>query len=122
MEEYNEFYGSNGFFFVILVAVIFVAAFWRIYEKAGKPGWAAIIPIYNVLILLEIIGKPWWWLLLMMIPGVNLILTIWATNLVSKSFGQGIGFTLGLIFLSPIFYLILAFSNIEYQGPAGVNG
>lgn len=119
MEEYNDFYGSNSFFFVILVAVIYVAAFWRIYEKAGKPGWACIIPIYNVLILLEIIGKPWWWILLMLIPGVNIIFAIWATNLLSVSFGQGVGFTLGLLFLSPIFYPILAFGNFDYKGAAG---
>ena len=119
MEEYNDFYGSNGFFFVILIAVIYIAAMWRIYQKAGKPGWASIIPIYNVLILLEIVGKPWWWLLLMLIPGLNIVLAVWMTNLLSKSFGQGVGFTLGLIFLSAIFYPILAFSNIEYQGAAG---
>lgn len=117
--EPSEFYGSNWFFFIVFVAIVFIAAHWRIYEKAGKPGWAVIIPIYNILVLLEIIGKPWYWLLLMLIPGVNLVLGIWATNLLSKSFGQNAGFTLGLIFLSVIFYPILAFGNFEYQGPAG---
>lgn len=117
--EPSEFYGSNWFFFVVFVVIVFVAAQWRIYEKAGKPGWAVIVPIYNILILLEIIGKPWYWLLLMLIPGVNMVLGIWAINLLSKSFGQNEGFTLGLIFLSIIFYPILAFGNYEYQGPAG---
>jgi hypothetical protein len=120
MEEYNEFYGSNGFFFIIFVAVVLIAAIWRVFQKAGKPGWAAIIPFYNILILLEIIGKPWWWLLIILfIPFANIIFGIWSVNLLSKSFGQGVGFTLGLIFLGFIFYPILGFGNFEYQGPAG---
>ena len=117
--EPHEFFSSNWFFFILFVAIINIAAHWRIYQKAGKPGWASIIPIYNVLILLEIVGKPWYWLLLMLIPGVNLVLGIWMTNLLSKSFGQNEGFTIGLILLSPIFYPILGFSNMEYQGAAG---
>jgi len=117
--EPSEFFTSNWFFFIVFVVIVYFAAHWRIYEKAGKPGWAAIIPIYNVLVLLEIIGKPWFWLLLLLIPGVNLVLGIWMTNLLSKSFGQNEGFTLGLIFLSLIFYPILAFGNFEYKGPVG---
>ena len=117
--EYNEFYGSNWFFLIVFVAIVYIAANWRIYQKAGKPGWASIIPIYNIIVLMEIIGKPWWWLLLMLIPGVNVIFAVWANNLLSKSFGQGVGFTLGLIFLGFIFYPILGFSNMEYQGAAG---
>lgn len=118
--EPQDFYTSNWFFFILFVVIVYIAAQWRIYEKAGKPGWTAIIPIYNLLILLEIIGKPWWWLLLLLfVPGVNIVLGIWMTNLLSKSFGQNVGFTLGLIFLSVIFYPILAFGNFEYKGPAG---
>jgi len=120
MEEYNEFYGSNGFFFLIFIAVIYIAAIWRIFQKAGKPGWASLIPIYNMIILLEIIGKPWWWLLLMMfVPIANIVFGVWAINLLSKSFGQSVGFTLGLIFLSFIFVPMLGFGNFEYKGPAG---
>jgi hypothetical protein len=93
---------------------------WKVYTKAGKPGWAVIIPIYNVIVMLEIVGKPWWWLLLMMfIPVVNIIFVIWMINLLSKSFGKGVGFTLGLIFLSFIFIPILGLGNAKYQGPAG---
>ena len=77
------------------------------------------MPIYNTIVLLEIVGKPWWWLLLFFIPGVNLVFAVWMMNLLSLSFGKGVGFTLGLLFLSPIFYPILAFSNAEYKGPAG---
>ncbi len=112
--------GTGSFLFMILVMVFYIYVYWRVFEKAGKPGWAVIIPIYNVIILLEIVGKPWWWLLLFLIPVVNIIFAVWMTNLLSLSFGKGIGFTLGLLFLSFIFYPILAFSNAEYQGPAGI--
>ena len=114
-----DLFSTNMFVFIAIVVVIYIAAQWRIYEKAGKPGWAAIIPIYNFLVLLQIVGKPWYWILLMLIPGVNFVLAIWVVNLLSKSFGQGTGFTLGLIFLSIIFYPMLAFGNYEYKGPAG---
>ena len=119
--DYNNYdgLGFGSILIISFVAIFYIYVQWRIYEKAGKPGWAAIIPIYNTLILLEIVGKPWWWILLMLIPGVNLVIAIWMLNLLSLSFGKGIGFTLGLIFLSFIFYPILAFSNAEYKGPAG---
>lgn len=115
----DDYFSSNMVIFIVVLAVIFIAAQWRIYEKAGKPGWAVIIPFYNFIVLLEIVGKPWWWLLLLFIPVVNFIIGIWVINLLSKSFGQNEGFTLGLIFLSIIFYPMLGFGNYEYKGPAG---
>jgi uncharacterized membrane protein YhaH (DUF805 family) len=85
-----------GFFFTFgVIAIILIIAQWKIYEKAGEPGWASIIPIYNVIILLKIIGKPWWWLLLFIIPLVNLVFAIWMLNLLAKSFGKSEGFTIG---------------------------
>lgn len=102
----------------LIIAVIAIAAYWRIYAKAGEAGWKAIIPIYNVIVLLKIVGRPWWWLLLMLVPIVNLIVVIIVTHDLSKSFGHGVGFTLGLLFLNLIFYLILAFGGSQYQGPA----
>ena len=103
-----------------IVGILMIVAMWKIYVKAGKPGWASIIPIYNIIIFLEIIGKPWWWLLIMFfVPIANLIFMIWAINLLSKSFGKGVGFTLGLLLLGPIFILILAFGGAKYVGPAG---
>jgi len=106
-------------FFLIFfgLTVLLIAAHWKLYVKAGKPGWAAIIPIYNTIVLLEIIGKPMIWIVWMIIPGVNLIFSIWATNLLAKSFGKDTGYTLGLIFLPFIFYPALAFGNAEYIGP-----
>jgi hypothetical protein len=105
--------------FVLALTVVLIVSQWKIYEKAGKPGWACIIPIYNTIVLLEIVGKPWWWILLMLIPVVNIIFVIWMTNLLSKSFGKDEGFTVGLILLSIVFYPILGFGSAKYQGPAG---
>jgi len=106
--------------FIILglfLAIILIAARWRIFTKANQPGWACLIPIYNALIFLRIIGKPWWWILLFCIPIVNIVFLVWALNLLSKSFGKGEGFTFGLILLPIIFELILAFGDAKYMIP-----
>lgn len=111
--------GLGIYLFVVLaIAIVMVIAQWKIYSKADKPGWACIVPIYNMVVLLEIVGKPTWWVLLYLIPGVNVVIAIWVTNLLSKSFGQSEGFTVGLIFLGVIFYPMLAFGDYQYQGPA----
>lgn len=104
--------------YVALLALLF-ASMWVVFTKAGKPGWAALVPIYNLIILLEIVGKPWWWLFLMLIPLLNVVFAIWTYNLLSKSFGKSEGFTVGLLLLSFIFFPILAFGDAKYQGPAG---
>ncbi len=103
----------------LIILILIIVSAWKIFTKAGKPGWAVIIPIYNIIVMLEIVGKPWWWLLLMLVPVLNIILMIWVLNLLSKSFGKGVGFTLGLIFLSFIFVPILGLGKAEYKGPAG---
>lgn len=103
----------------ILISIFLIICNWKIFTKAGKPGWACLIPIYNTLVTLEIIGKPWWWLFLLMIPFVNIIFIIWATNLLSLSFGKEEGFTIGLILLPIVFLPILAFGSPQYRGPAG---
>ncbi len=111
--------GMGTIIFIVFLLAFYLYVYWRIFEKAGKPGWAALIPIYNTLILLKIVGKPWWWFLLFIVPGVNVVFIIWTYNLLSISFGKGTGFTVGLLLLSFIFFPILAFSNAEYKGPAG---
>ena len=103
---------------MLIISVIMIIAYWKIFTKAGKPGWAAIIPIYNIIVLLEIVGKPVWWIILFLIPCVNIIFAIWTVNLLSKSFGQSEGFTVGLLLLGVVFYPILAFGNYQYMGPA----
>jgi hypothetical protein len=112
----------SGIMSIVYLAllVVMIIAYWKIFTKAGEEGWKCLIPIYNVIILLRIVGRPWWWLILMLIPFVNFIVLIIVMNDLSKSFGHGLGFTLGLIFLSFIFYLILGFGDSRYIGPGGV--
>ena len=90
-----------------LIALAFVVLMlvsnWMIYKKAGKPGWTSLIPIYNVVILLEIVGKPLWWIILMFIPVVNIIVSIIIVHRLSRSFGKDVFFTLGMLLLTFIF-------------------
>ncbi len=113
--------GISPALIVIWVAfvVFIIAAMWKVFEKAGQPGWAAIIPIYNTYIMTKIGGKPGWWVLVMLIPFVNIIFSIWLTNMISKSFGKDEGFTVGLILLGFIFWPILGFGSAKYLGPFG---
>jgi hypothetical protein len=106
--------------FVYLAILVFaIATSWIIYKKAGFEGWECLIPIYGTIIRLRIVGKPWWWLFLFLIPIVNIVYLIWATNMMSKSFGKDEGFTVGLLFIGFVFYPILAFGKAVYQGPYG---
>jgi hypothetical protein len=114
----NEF--SPVLMIIWLAFVIFIiAAMWKVFEKAGQPGWAAIIPIYNLYIMTKIAGKPGWWVLMFLIPFVNFIFLIWLYNMVSKSFGKDEGFTAGLVILGFIFWPILGFGSAKYSGPFG---
>ncbi len=110
---------SIFFIFMLAISILVIVAQWRIYEKAGQPGWAAIIPIFNFYILLKIVGKPGWWVIWMIVPIANAVVAIWTTNLLSKSFGKNVGFTIMLLILPWIFYPILGFGKAEYIGPAG---
>lgn len=99
------------------VIVLLVISMWKVFTKAGKPGWASIIPIYNLFVLVEIAGKPWWWFLLMFIPLVNIVIAFMMAMAISTNFGKGTGFAVGLFFLGAIFYPILAFGSATYTSP-----
>lgn len=99
-----------------IVLIVMVAAGWKVFEKAGKPGWAFIIPIYNLVILLEIIDKPTWWIIMFLIPLVNLVFSILAYTALAEKFGKGAGFGIGLVFLPFIFFPMLGFGDAQYQG------
>jgi hypothetical protein len=111
--------GPGPLFWVICIgfAVLQIAAMWKTFVKAGKPGWASIIPIYNTIVILEIAGRPLWWFLLFLIPIVNIIIAFIVMIDFAESFGKGFGFALGLIFLPFIFFPILAWGDAQYQGP-----
>lgn len=108
-------------FLILLVElaliVLIIAGLWKTFAKAGQPGWAAIIPIYNVYILLKIAARPWWWLLLFLVPLVNIVIAVVVAIDVAKAFGKGAGFGIGLALLGFIFYPILGFGAATYTAP-----
>ena len=95
------------------IYIFMVVCLWKIFEKAGQPGWSAIIPIYNMYIFLQIAGKPGWWIILMFVPVINIVFMIMAYISFAQRFGLGIGFTIGMILLPFIFFPILAFGSHE---------
>lgn len=102
-----------------LFAIVVIVGLWKVYEKAGQPGWSAIIPIYNIYILTKIIGRPWWWLLLLFIPFVNIVVSIVMSIDLAKSFGKDAVYGILLLWLfSVVGFLILGFGDAQYQGPA----
>ena len=101
-----------------LVAIVLsIVGMWKTFEKAGQPGWAAIIPFYNLYIALVIAGKPIWWMaLLILVPVVNLVMAILLGIAFAQKFGKGTGFGVGLALLSFIFFPMLGFGDAKYAG------
>ncbi len=93
--------------FLALVAVT-TAALWRLFRVAGQPGWAAVVPIYNVVVLLRIAGRSAWWTLLAIVPFVNLLVMLLAALGISRRFGHGVPLAIGLWLLPFVFYPMLA--------------
>ena len=106
----------------LLIALLLIVAMWKVFTKAGQPGWASIIPIYNLYIWCKIVGRPGWWIILLLIPFVNIIVGIILCIDMAKSFGKGVGFGIGLALLGIIFWPILGFGSAQYQGPAASAG
>lgn len=111
----------SAFLIVIWLAVIvlILAGWWKVFVKAGREGWEGIIPLYNMWVLLKIVGKPGWWMIMYFVPLANIIFLIWTYNMLSKSFGKDEGFTVGLVLLGIIFIPILGFGPAQYLGPYG---
>ena len=105
-----------GPIFVVGILVLVLASLWRVFEKAGRQGWEGIIPIYNIYVLLKIVGKPGWWLLLFLVPIVSIVIAFIVYIELAKRFGKGTGFGIGLVLLSIVFLPILAFGDAQYQG------
>jgi uncharacterized membrane protein YhaH (DUF805 family) len=105
------------FSLIFLAAMVFlIASFWKVFTKAGQPGWASIIPIYNAIVWLRIAGRPGWWFILLLIPIVGFVIAIVVSIDFAKKFGKGAGFAMGLVFLGFIFYPILAWGSAQYGG------
>lgn len=123
---------SQGGGAVLLVLLLFLLAFavfnivclWRIYQKAGQKGWAALVPIYNIIVLCRIGGKPDWWTILFFVPIANIVVSILLIMEVSRRFGKDpVAYVLLYIFLSPVWAAILAFGSAQYNagGQAGAD-
>lgn len=110
--------GTTGILFIVVqlaIAVFMIVSMWKVFTKAGRPGWAILIPFYNIYIMLKIADKPGWWIILLFIPIVNIIIGIITLVGFAAKFDKGAGFIAGLIFLPFIFYPILAFGKARYQ-------
>ena len=93
------------FIFFLVVQVIHFLGTWKLYKKAGRQAWEAIIPVYNAVILMKIIGRPWWWTILLFIPIVNLIMfpVVWVET--ARSFGKNTTTDTVLVLITLGFYL-----------------
>jgi len=101
----------------LALAVLTIAGAWKTFVKANQPGWGAIIPIYNIWLIIQITDNEWWWLLVVLfVPIVNFLGYIKLSIDLAKSFGRGLGFGLGLVFLPFIFFPLLGFGDARYQG------
>ncbi len=116
---YNESaatWGTGYFILCFIFAVFYVIVMWKVFVKAGKPGWGSIIPIYNIILMLEIVDRPIWWIILFFVPVVNIIIGFIVLIDFARAFGKDTGFGVGLILLGFIFFPILAFGDAQYVG------
>lgn len=119
MYENYDFYWTSYWWLYLAICVIGIIANWLIFKKAGVPGWASLIPFYNVYCMYKIAWGNGWLFLLMFIPFVNIVIAIIMLWKLTKAFGKGGGFFVGLLLLNFIFSLILAFGSAQYIGPNG---
>jgi hypothetical protein len=110
--------GGAGVMALVQLAlmVLLVVSFWKIFQKAGQPGWAAIVPIYNLIVYLKVVNRPVWWIVLLLIPIVNVVIAIIITHDLSKAFNKGVGWTIGMLLVGVVFYPMLAFGSDAYVG------
>jgi hypothetical protein len=112
----DDFFSSLSIGFFVLLGFFYLVGVWKAFEKAGQPGWAAIVPIYNLYVILKIAGKPGWWLLLLFIPVVNFVVMIIVYLEIAARFERSVAFGLGLCFLGFIFWPLLGLGDAEYVG------
>jgi hypothetical protein len=108
--------------FELLLFAVIIASWWKIFDKAGEPGWASIVPIYNMVVMCRVAGKPEWWVLLLLIPFVNFVIAILVMIGLAENFGKSGAFAIGLILLGFVFLPILAFGDAQFQGAGGGGG
>jgi len=100
----------------LLIAVVYVVSYWKIYVKAGKPGWAAIVPFYNIIVLVEIVKKPVWWVVLFFVPCANIVALVLVSIEFVKVFGKPSWHAVLFILLGIVYAPYIAFSDAKYVG------
>ena len=110
-------FGIVAFIFWAAIIAFSIVVGWKLFVKAGKPGWKCIIPVYNIFIFLQIVNRPWWWIFLFFIPLVNLVMMVIVYHDLSKAFGKDGAFTVGLVLINIVFLAILAFDKSVYTYP-----
>jgi len=105
------------FFFSLVLSAFYLFCYWKLFTKAGKPGWAVLIPVYNVLVQLEIIGREWIWILLLLIPIVNVVVGIVMMLDLAKVFGKDTTFGILLVIFPWVMIPVLALGDAKYLGP-----
>ncbi len=117
--NYAPLAGMGVGFMIVWAAVVIIGilTMWKIFSKAGKPGWAAIIPLYNIIVLLQIIGRPAWWILLFFVPFANLVISVIMSLDLAKVFNKSTLFGIMLLWFIPVGYFILAFGSAKYTAP-----
>ncbi len=107
--------GIIGIIIPLAIVIVIIAGMWKMFEKAGQPGWGAIVPIYNTILLLKIAGRPLWWFVLLLIPIVSIVIVIIVMIDVARNFGKGTGYAIGMVFLGFIFIPMLGFGDAQYN-------
>ena len=108
----------GGAFLIVWLAVLVlvIAGVWKVFTKAGQPGWASIIPIYNFYVLMQISGKPGWWCFLLFVPVVGFAIQLLAMLSLADKFQRSAAFGVGLLLLPMFFFPLLAFGGSKYGG------
>ena len=104
----------------LLLIALMIVAMWILFKKAGKPGWAAVVPFYDQYTLYEITWGNGWRFLMLLIPIYNIVLAILTYIRLAKAFGKDEGYAVGLVFLPQVFVPMLAFGSAAYHGVPGV--
>jgi hypothetical protein len=116
---WGAFFGGTMLIVELVFIVLVIAGLWMTLQKAGKPGWGAIIPFYNAYLVIKMAGRPGWWLILYFIPFVNIIMHLIVSLDVSQNFGHGAGYGILLWIFPWVMYLVLGFGSSEYRQVVG---
>jgi hypothetical protein len=99
--------------------VLEVIGLWGVFAKAGRPGWWALVPGFDLFVLVRVVGRPWWLAVLFFVPVADLVAAIVVFYALARSFGKGMAYTVGLLVLGFVFVPVLGFGSAEYLGPGG---